>query len=99
MLDADIGTARRALVNIVGGENLTLREAETVFQEISGRISKDGMLKWGARIDPEMPKDSIRVMLVVSGVEFPEYTEDGIKKSMMQLGDMEIDELFEDKIA
>lgn len=99
MLDADLGTARRALVNIVGGENLTLREAETVFQEISGRISKDAMLKWGARIDPEMPKDALRVMLVVSGVEFPEYTEDGIKKSMMQLDNMEIDDLFEDKIA
>jgi cell division protein FtsZ len=99
MLDADLGTASRALVNIVGGENLTLREAETIFQEISGRISKDGMLKWGARIDTDMPKGALRVMLVVSGVEFPEYTEDGIKKSMMQLDNMEIDDLFEDKIS
>ena len=57
------------------------------------------MLKWGARIDPDMPKDALRVMLVVSGVEFPEYTEDGIKKSMMNLDNMEIDDLFEDKIA
>ncbi|MDE1865952.1 MAG: cell division protein FtsZ [Candidatus Micrarchaeota archaeon] len=99
MLDADLVTARRALVNIVGGENLTLREAETVFQEISGRISKDAMLKWGARIDPDMPKDALRVMLVVSGVEFPEYTEDGIKKSMAQLDNIEIDDLFEDKLS
>lgn len=99
MLDADLGTARRALVNIVGGESLTLREAETVFQEISGKISRDGMLKWGARIDPEMPKDALRIMIVVSGVEFPEYTEDGIKKSIRSMEDMELEEVFEDRIG
>jgi cell division protein FtsZ len=99
MLDADLGSARRALVNIVGGENLTLREAETVFQDISGRISKDGMLKWGARIDTDMQKDALRVMIVVSGVDFPEYTEDGIKKNISRLDDVDLDDVFEDEIS
>jgi cell division protein FtsZ len=100
MLDADLTTARRALVNIVGGESLTLREAETVFQDISSRISRDGMLKWGARIDPEMSKDALRVMIVVSGVDFPEYTEDGIRKSMKQIDDeMDLDTVFDDRIS
>jgi len=93
MLDADLGTARKALVNIVGGESLTLREAETVFQDISGRISGDAQLKWGARIDPEMQKDSLKVMIVVSGVDFPEYTEEGIKKRMGKIEDIELDNL------
>lgn len=93
MLDADLGTARRALVNIVGGESLTLREAETVFQDIAGRISNDAMLKWGARIDPEMQKDALRVMLVITGVDFPEYTEEGLKKRMQKMEDIEIEGL------
>ncbi len=93
MLDADLGTARRALVNIVGGENLTLREAETVFQDIAGRISGDAMLKWGARIDSEMQKDALRVMLVVTGVDFPEYTEEGIKRRMQKVEEIEIEGL------
>jgi cell division protein FtsZ len=93
MLDADLGTARRALVNIVGGENLTLREAETVFQDIAGRISSDAMLKWGARIDSEMQKDSLRVMLVVTGVDFPEYTEEGIKRNLKKAQEIDIDGL------
>ena len=93
MLDADLGTARRALVNIVGGENLTLREAETVFQDIAGRISSDAMLKWGARIDAEMQKDALRVMLVVTGVDFPEYTEEGIKRSRQKAEEIEIEGL------
>jgi cell division protein FtsZ len=93
MLDADLGSARRALVNIVGGENLTLREAETVFQDIAGRISSDAMLKWGARIDSEMQKDSLRVMLVVTGVDFPEYTEEGIKMNLKKAQEIDIDGL------
>jgi cell division protein FtsZ len=85
MVDANLTTAKKALVNIVGGENLTLKEAETVFQEVSSRINSDAMLKWGARIEPDMQKDALRVMLVISGVEFPEYSEDGISKRVEEI--------------
>jgi cell division GTPase FtsZ len=70
-----------------------LREAETVFQDIAGRISSDAMLKWGARIDSEMQKDSLRVMLVVTGVDFPEYTEEGIKRNLKKAQEIDIDGL------
>ena len=97
MLDADLTSAKKALVNIVGGESLTLREAETVFQDVAGRISGDALLKWGARIDQEVQKDSLRVMIVVSGVEFPEYTEDGIRKRIRETSEIDLDEVFEEE--
>jgi cell division protein FtsZ len=97
MLDADLSNARKALVNIIGGDSLTLREAETVFQDIAGRISGDAMLKWGARIEPDMQKDALRVMIVVSGVEFPEYSEVGINKSIKRMEDIDLDEMFEEE--
>lgn len=95
LLDADMSTAKKALVNIIGGPNLTLREAESVFQEVASRIGTDAMLKWGARIDESLKKDSVKVMIVVGGVEFPEYTETGIKKSMDEIDrrEMEIEEM------
>jgi len=99
MLDANLGTAKKALVNIIGGESLTLREAEAVFQDVAGRISGEALLKWGARIDPDMQKDALRVMLVVSGVEFPEYSEQGIRKRMQQVEDIDLDEMFEEEIT
>ncbi|MCL5099586.1 MAG: cell division protein FtsZ [Candidatus Marsarchaeota archaeon] len=95
MLDADFGNAKKALINIIGGESLTLREAESVFQDVAGRISPDAMLKWGARIDPDMQKDVLRVMIVVSGVEFPEYTEAGIQRKVTELKELDLDEVFE----
>ncbi|MCL4383569.1 MAG: cell division protein FtsZ [Candidatus Micrarchaeaceae archaeon] len=73
LLDADLSNANKALVNIVGGENLTLRQAESIFQDVASRINSSAMLKWGARIEPEIQKDLIKVMIVVSGVDFPEY--------------------------
>lgn len=100
MLDVNMSTAKKALVNIIGGPSLTLREAEAVFQEVAGRISSDALLKWGARIDEEMQKDAVRVMIVVSGVEFPEYTETGIKSSIQKINDKEeidLDEIFENE--
>ncbi len=97
MLDADLSTAKKALVNIVGGESLTLRESEAIFQEVSARIGGEAMLKWGARIDTDMQKDSLRVMLVISGVEFPEYTESGIERKLKDVEEnFDLDSVFEE---
>jgi cell division protein FtsZ len=95
LLDADLSSAGRALVNIVGGESLTLREAENIFQDVASRIKGDAMLKWGARIDQDMQRDAIKVMLVISGVDFPEYTEEGLSKKIRENEDLDLDELFE----
>ncbi len=94
LLDADLSMAKRALVNIVGGESLTLREAESIFQEVSGRIKEDALLKWGARIEPDTQRETLKVMLVVSGVEFPDYTDEGLNKQIKENEEIDLDELF-----
>ncbi len=96
LLDVDLSTAKKALVNIVGGEDLTLREAESIFQEVAGRISEDAMLKWGARIEPSMQKSAIKVMVVLGGVEYAQYTETGIKKQIEENSSADIDKIFEE---
>ena len=97
LLDVDLSTAKKALVNIVGGQDLTLREAESIFQEVSSRISEDAMLKWGARIEPNMQKSQIKVMVVMGGVEYAAYTEEGIKNRVSVAGtSADLDEIFEE---
>ncbi len=96
LLDVDLSTTKKALVNIIGGDDLTLREAESIFQEVAGRISDDALLKWGARIEPTMQKNSVKVMVVMGGVEFAEYTERGIKKKIEENGgDVDLDKIFD----
>ncbi|MGC8629260.1 MAG: cell division protein FtsZ [Candidatus Micrarchaeia archaeon] len=97
LLDVDLSTAQRALVNIVGGQDLTLREAESIFQEVSSRISENALLKWGARIEPNMQKSSLKVMVVMGGVEYAEYTEEGIKKKIEKSeNEGDLDQIFGD---
>ncbi len=95
LLDADLSGASRALINIIGGNSLTLREAESTFQEVSSRIKGDALLKWGARIDPDMQKDTVKIMLVVSGVDFPDYSEEGLTKRIKENEEIDLDDLFD----
>ncbi|MGC8479654.1 MAG: cell division protein FtsZ [Candidatus Micrarchaeia archaeon] len=96
LLDVDLSTAKKALVNIIGGEDLTLREAEKIFQEVSARISEDAMMKWGARIDPTMQKSAIKIMVVLGGVEFPDYSDTGLKKKIEESENTDLDKIFDE---
>ncbi|MGC8568258.1 MAG: cell division protein FtsZ [Candidatus Micrarchaeia archaeon] len=97
LLDADLSSAKKALINIIGSESLTLREAEMIFQDIASRINKDSMLKWGARIDPDLQKDSIKIMVVLSGADFPQYSSESIEKQIESLSSqVDIDSMFLD---
>jgi cell division protein FtsZ len=68
LLEVDITEATGALVNVTGGNDMTLREAEKVVEEIYTKIDKNARIIWGTTIDQTMKK-SIRAMLVITGVK------------------------------
>lgn len=68
LLELDTTDARGALINVVGGPNLTLGEAEKCAQIIQERISPHAKIIWGAAVDQDLD-DEIRVMLVLTGVK------------------------------
>ncbi len=71
LLDVDVSGATSALVNVVGGPDMTISDAEMVVEEVYSRINPDARIIWGAQIDPEL-KGTIRTMLVVTGVSSPQ---------------------------
>jgi len=68
LLDVDISEATGALVNVIGGEDMTIKEAEGVVEELYSRINPDATIIWGAGVDPTL-KGSIKVMIVLVGVK------------------------------
>ncbi|MBW2996654.1 cell division protein FtsZ, partial [Candidatus Woesearchaeota archaeon] len=50
LLDVDIEGASGALINVAGGEDMTLDEARKVVENISGRLNDDAKIIWGAQI-------------------------------------------------
>jgi len=73
LLDADISNAGRALINVIGGEDMTLKEAEYVVAETSKRINPDAHIIWGSRVEENLKRSSMRVLVVLAGVQFPQY--------------------------
>jgi cell division protein FtsZ len=68
LLDVDISNSTGALVNIIGGTDLSLDEAREIIASVGDKLSPDAKLIWGAQISPEMEK-SIRVMIIITGVK------------------------------
>ncbi|MFH1784820.1 MAG: cell division protein FtsZ [Candidatus Micrarchaeota archaeon] len=73
LLDADVSTSTRALINVVGGEDMSLKEAEYVVAETAAKINPDAHIIWGSRVDENIKKSSMRVLVVLAGVRFPKY--------------------------
>ncbi len=68
LLDVDITGASGALVNIVGGADMSLDECKEIIEAVGQKLSPEAKLIWGAQISPDMEK-SIRVLLIVTGVK------------------------------
>jgi cell division protein FtsZ len=71
LLDADVSTSTKALINVIGGEDMSLKEAEYVVAETARRINPNAHIIWGARVDENIKKSSMRVLVVLGGVRFP----------------------------
>jgi len=79
LLDTDISEASKALVNVTGGADMTLREAELVIEELSKKISPNSHIIWGARVEPELSKSVMKVLVVVAGAKLPNYEKVEVK--------------------
>lgn len=87
LLDVDISTADGVLVNVTGGPDMSVSEAESMAEEILSRVSSRANLIWGAAIDPGLEK-TIRVMVVMTGVRSEQITGRVARPST---GEMEVD--------
>ncbi len=67
LLDVDITNATGALVNIIGGNDMSLDEYKQVMEVVGEKIAPDAKLISGAQISPDMDK-TIKVLLIVTGV-------------------------------
>ena len=89
LLDVDISNATGALVNVVGGSDMSLDECKEIIEKVGEKLSPDAKLIWGAQISPDMEK-SIRVLLIVTGVKSSQIL--GQTESMDSIRHREIEE-------
>jgi cell division protein FtsZ len=73
LLDVDIKNARGALINVIGGMDLSLEEYKNVVQRIGEQLSPDAKIISGAQISKDMEK-SLKVMVIITGVKSPQIS-------------------------
>ena len=89
LLDVEFDGANSALVNVVGGPDMSIEEAEGVVEEIYDRIDPDARIIWGASVNDEF-EGKMETMIVVTGVESPQIygkSEAEQEKAAQQIGD------------
>lgn len=72
LIEADISTARGALVRIVGGEDMTISQAETAVRIVQESVNPMARIVWGASIDPTLYGE-FKVLVVLTGVNSPYF--------------------------
>ncbi len=80
LLDADVSGANGALINVIGGEDMTLDEAKKVVETVSEKLDDDARIIWGAQISKDLEK-TIRTMLIITGVKSSQILGAGIKET------------------
>ncbi len=75
LLDVDISSSNKALVNVLGGKDMTLKEAELIVETVASKINSDAHIIWGAMVDDDLPRNKIKVMAVIVGAQIP-YLQD-----------------------
>ena len=68
LLEVDISGATGVLVNVTGGSDMTIGEAEKVAEVVQSRVSQNARIIWGASVDPSL-EHVMRVLLVATGVK------------------------------
>ncbi|MBI5159032.1 cell division protein FtsZ [Candidatus Micrarchaeota archaeon] len=84
LLDVEIANANKALINVIGAEDMTLREAELMVSEVSKRIAPDAHIIWGARVEGGLARNSLRVLVVIAGAKLPQYEKEAIQQVQTQ---------------
>ena len=68
LLDVNIADATGVLINVIGGNDMTLDEYKQAMEIIGKKVSSTAKIISGAQISPDMEK-SMKVLLIVTGVK------------------------------
>ncbi|MFH1404427.1 MAG: cell division protein FtsZ [Candidatus Altiarchaeota archaeon] len=70
LLEVNYSHASGALIHIIGGDDMSLGEANEIGELITKELDPKASVTWGARIDPTL-REKIQVITIVTGIKSP----------------------------
>jgi len=89
LLEVDISQANGVLIDVIGGTDMTISEAERAAEEIQTRVGDNARIIWGAAVDPAMDK-TVRIMLVATGVKSKQILGKPTEKRYRGVGEVDL---------
>ncbi|MBI5332538.1 MAG: cell division protein FtsZ [Candidatus Aenigmarchaeota archaeon] len=83
LLEVDYSGATGALIQVIGGNDLTLEEVSKIGEIVSSQLDPNAQTMWGARMSPEMD-GKIQVISIVTGVKSPYIMGSGTPAKQVQ---------------
>jgi cell division protein FtsZ len=80
LLDVEIDGATGALVNVIGGADITVKECQEIVEAVKTKLDPEAKIIWGAQIDKDLG-DVVRAMLIVTGVKSKQIYSRGLPES------------------
>ncbi|MBN1109600.1 MAG: cell division protein FtsZ [Methanomassiliicoccales archaeon] len=66
--EIELKEAKGALIRVVGGQDMTVGEAQRVAELVTNSVSPRARIIWGCSIDPEL-EGMVKVLLIVTGAK------------------------------
>ena len=66
--EIELKEAKGALIRVVGGQDMTVGEAQRVAEIVTNSVSPRARIIWGCSIDPEL-EGMVKVLLIVTGAK------------------------------
>ncbi|NHN89379.1 cell division protein FtsZ [Acetobacter conturbans] len=81
--DTSMAGARGLLINITGGDDLTLFEVDQAANRIREEVAEDANIIFGSAIDPDL-NGKIRVSVVATGIDMPSSKNEVVEEPQAQ---------------
>jgi len=88
LITVDVEGAKGALINVMGGPSITVKEAHQIVETVCNKLSPDARIIWGAQVVKEL-RDTVKTLVIVTGVKSPQIYGSGKTWSKERRKDIE----------
>lgn len=71
LITVDVNGAKGALINVIGGPDITVSESKQIVEAVSKKLSPEAKVIWGTQIEKNLG-ETIKTLLIVTGVKSPQ---------------------------
>jgi cell division protein FtsZ len=87
LVEANLQAASGALINVIGGMDMTLSQAQSTIEEVKKALAEDAKIIWGTQLEEDM-KGKVKVLVVITGLTSKAMVDSQAKDGYVTVDDL-----------